>query len=216
MKKILVSDFDGTMTQNDFYDLVCKAFPEILKPGYWQQYEDGKITHFEALKRIFGEIRAEESALLEIIAKMGLEPLLAEKVAMLRGKGWEINVASAGCAWYIDRLLAQQGVQLTVHANKGVFTREQGLAMSMPDDHRFVSDELGVNKVAVVREALKLTDHVAFAGDGRPDLVPALMVNPKRRFARSWLAKRLHEIGESYIPFTRWADVADALAKEEA
>jgi 2-hydroxy-3-keto-5-methylthiopentenyl-1-phosphate phosphatase len=214
--KKFISDFDGTMTQYDFYDLACKEFPEILKPGYWQQYEEGKITHFEALKRIFGDIRADESELLEIIAKMGIEPRLAEKIAMLRSNGWDIEVTSAGCAWYINRLLAQQNVTLTVHANKGEFSREHGLVMSMPDDARFVSQELGVNKVAVVREALKETDIVAFAGDGRPDLVSALMVNPKRRFARSWLAKRLREIGEEYVPFETWADIADALVKEEA
>jgi 2-hydroxy-3-keto-5-methylthiopentenyl-1-phosphate phosphatase len=216
MIKKFISDFDGTMTQHDFYDLVCREFPEILKPGYWQQYEEGKITHFEALKSIFGGIRTEESVLLDIISRMEIEPRLAEKVEMLRANGWDIAVTSAGCAWYIDRLLAKQKVSLTVHANRGEFSREHGLVMSMPDeDIRFVSKDLGVNKVAVVREALKETDIVAFAGDGRPDLVPALMVNPMRRFARSWLAKRLREIGESYVPFETWGDIADVLVRGE-
>jgi len=41
-KGILVSDFDGTMTKYDFYDLVCAAFPDISTKGFWQQYEAGK------------------------------------------------------------------------------------------------------------------------------------------------------------------------------
>ena len=37
---ILVSDFDGTITTFDFYDLVSREFPEIAG-SYWQQYEAG-------------------------------------------------------------------------------------------------------------------------------------------------------------------------------
>jgi 2-hydroxy-3-keto-5-methylthiopentenyl-1-phosphate phosphatase len=215
MKKILVSDFDGTMTKFDFYDLVCKAFPDILKLGYWQQYEEGKITHFDALRRIFAEIRTDEATLKKIVLSMEIEPKLKDSIETLHAAGWEITVASAGCAWYIEQLLALRNVTLPVHANKGTFSPQGGLAMSMPEDELFVSNELGVNKVAVVREALKQTDCVAFAGDGRPDLVPALMVNPKRRFARSWLAKRLHEIGEVYVPFESWSQISELLAKAD-
>jgi len=216
MKKILISDFDGTMTQLDFYDLVCTTFPYILNSGYWQQYEAGKITHFEALRSIFSKIRTDEVTLKNLVLTMDIDSKLKESVAALRKDGWEITVASAGCAWYIEQLLALRGVTLPVHANKGVFTPQNGLTMTMPDDPLFVSQELGVNKVAVVREALKQTDCVAFAGDGRPDLVPALMVQPSRRFAKSWLAKRLHEIGESYIPFDRWSEIPEHLARMES
>lgn len=216
MKKILVSDFDGTMTKYDFYDLVCKAFPDILKSGYWQQYEEGKITHFEALRNIFAEIRAEESRMLEIITNMEIDPNLKGAVDTLRAGGWEIKVASAGCAWYIEKLFDSRGVMLDLHANLGTFSPKTGLIMRMPEDPIYVSQELGVNKVAVVREALKQTDHVAFAGDGRPDLAPALMVHPTRRFARSWLAKRLHEIGEQYVPYESWSQLPELLAKADA
>jgi len=215
MKKILVSDFDGTMTKYDFYDLVCKAFPDILKSGYWQQYEAGSITHFEALRNIFAEIRADESRMIEIITGMEIDPDIYSASSRLRADGWEIVVASAGCAWYIEKLFESRGVRFELHANLGLFTPKTGLIMRMPEDPLYVSHELGVNKVAVVREALKQTDHVAFAGDGRPDLVPALMVHPKRRFAKSWLAKRLHEIGEQYVPFDCWSQLPELLSKAD-
>ena len=70
--------------------------------------------------------------------------------------------------------------------------------------------------MAVVKDALKQSNRVAFAGDGRPDLAPALLVEPRRRFAKHWLAKKLQEIGEPYQPFETWSDVANALAKEPA
>ncbi len=210
---ILVSDFDGTMTRYDFYDLVCREFPAILTNGYWQQYEAGKITHFEALRLIFAGIRAPESRLLDIIKQMELEPGLKESVDGLGRESWRVVVASAGCDWYIKRLLKGASVNIEVHANPGNFSSEKGLEMILPETSPFFSPELGINKVAIVRDALQRSDQVAFAGDGRPDLAPALLVPPERRFARSWLAKRLTEIGESFHPFERWSDVAATLLR---
>jgi 2,3-diketo-5-methylthio-1-phosphopentane phosphatase len=213
-KSILISDFDGTMTRFDFYDLVCREFPNIAG-DFWPQYERGELTHFEALRLIFAGIRAPEAKLLSIIETMQLDPQLPQAIAQLAKHGWGIAVASAGCDWYIKRLLAAQGVAITVHANPGEFFPDQGLVMRLPPPSPFFSAELGVNKVAVVREALKDFDRVAFAGDGRPDLAPALLVPAKRRFAKSWLAKKLHEIGEDFQPFEDWHEVPAMLIKEE-
>lgn len=210
-ERILVSDFDGTITRFDFYDLVCREYPEIAGT-HWQRYEAGELSHFEALRRIFSSIRASDQKIGEILRAMQIEPRLSEAVALLRQKSWNVVVASAGCAWYIDRLLSEAGVSLDIKANPGTYSPETGLAMSLPEPSPFFSEQLGVNKVAVVREALRVSDTVAFAGDGRPDLAPALLVRPELRFARKWLAKKLSEIGEAYRPFDTWMEVAQALA----
>lgn len=212
---MLVSDFDGTMTRYDFYDLVCQAFPQISAAGHWQQYEAGQITHFEALRRIFAEIRADERQLLDIIERMEIDPQLTGSVAALERAGWSVSVASAGCDWYIKKLLAGAGVNIQVHANPGEFSAGEGLLMRLPAGSPFCSPDLGVNKMAVVRDALARSSRVAFAGDGRPDLAPALLVRPERRFARSWLAKKLHELGEGYQPFERWSDIVPKLLHGE-
>jgi len=210
-QRILVSDFDGTLTRFDFYDLACRRYPTIAG-NHWQQYEAGDLSHFEALRRIFAELRAPEAEIDAILRGMQLEPRLAEAVGLLGRNGWKVLVASAGCDWYIRRLLAEAGVALEVHANPGTYSPEGGLAMRLPEPSPFFSPQLGVNKVAVVREALRTADTVAFAGDGRPDLAPALLVRPELRFARSWLARKLREIGEPFQPFESWFDIATALA----
>ncbi|MBF0485283.1 MAG: HAD-IB family phosphatase [Candidatus Omnitrophica bacterium] len=211
---ILVTDFDGTMTRFDFYDLVCQAFPQIAG-DFWPRYEQGELTHFEALRLIFGGIRASEHDILEIVNSMQIEPKLADAVKDLSAKGWSVVVASAGCDWYIRRLLKNSHVDITVHANPGEFSSQKGLVMRLPEASPFFSADLGVNKVFVVKDALQRSAKVAFAGDGRPDLAPALLVSPERRFAKSWLAKKLHEIGESFVPFDHWDEVARALLKED-
>ena len=54
--KVLVSDFDGTMTQRDFYACAVQYLlsPQDLEP--WHAYTRHQITHFEALQRIFERI----------------------------------------------------------------------------------------------------------------------------------------------------------------
>ncbi|MFP4473450.1 MAG: MtnX-like HAD-IB family phosphatase [Candidatus Omnitrophota bacterium] len=213
-KKIFVTDFDGTITRNDFYDLICRQFPQILEAGHWGRYESGEISHFEALRRIFAEIRSDEMVLLEIIEKMEADPDLVENVARLKKQGWEIVVASAGSDWYIRKILKDVAADVTVHANPGKFFPDRGLLMELPHSSAFYSQEVGVDKVAVVEDALQRADQVVFAGDGRPDLPAALLVPPERRYARNWLAEKLTAIGEGFILFEKWSDVTEDLLKE--
>ena len=209
-KGILVSDFDGTMTRRDFFQLVVERLLPDDTPDYWGEYLAGRLTHFEALKAIFGSVTAGEAALLDVVDSMELEPNLKGEVKALQAEDWHVVVASAGCEWYIRRLLDKSVLALLVHANPG---RIEGgrLVMEPPVGSRFYSRETGIDKVAVVREAIDSAEVVAFAGDGRPDLAPALLVPASLRFARGVLAEELTRLGESYRPFERWSEVAEAL-----
>lgn len=207
---VLVTDFDGTLTRHDFYRLVID---ELLPPGtpdFWVEYLAGRITHFEAIRRTFAAAPAGAAALEALARRMGLEPDLAAEVERLRGAGWRVVVASAGCLRYIGTLLDEARVTLEVHANPG-HIEDGRLAMTLPTDSPYFSPETGIDKAAVVRDALATGLPVAFAGDGPPDLIPALMVEPRLRFARGHLAQALADRGEAFRPFDRWRDVARAI-----
>lgn len=202
----LVTDFDGTLTQRDFFELVRLRWPSAPGDDPWDDYVAGRLTHFEALARIFGRIRTTEGALREMATAMEIDPDAGKAVELLRAQGWEVVVASAGCDWYIRQLLT--GISLEIHANPGRFEAERGLVMEWPEQERFLSQETGVDKLAIVRDAILRSEQVAFAGDGRPDLEPALLVVPQLRFARGWLAEELQRRGEDFRPFQRWSEIA--------
>jgi 2-hydroxy-3-keto-5-methylthiopentenyl-1-phosphate phosphatase len=213
-QRILVSDFDGTMTKFDFFDLARRDLPSAADHDHWGDYVDGRITHFEALARIFGDIRTDWPGMERVLAGMELDPDLPEAVARLRAAGWEIIIASAGCGWYIHRLLDRASVQLEVYANPGVFAPETGLVLSLPEDSPYFKRETGIDKSAIVRAALARDPHAVFAGDGRPDLGPARLVQPAGRFARGWLAHHCDKLGEIYQPFETWSQIADRLLEK--
>ena len=212
---ILISDFDGTVTRYDFFDLVRKRWPFPPQDDPWEKFVTGEITHFQALAEIFGSIRTTEADLLELADSTGLDPSFAESVQALQNRSWEIVIASAGCDWYIKFLLQKACVSIPVHANPGTFDPKCGLQMSLPENSPFFSPTKGVSKVAIVRDALNRSDRVAFAGDGRPDLKPAMLVQPQLRFARGWLAEALSERGEKFHPFERWSEIANHLLNVE-
>ena len=211
---ILVSDFDGTMTRHDFYKLVIESLLPPGTPDYWAKYRAGTMTHFEALRRYFAAIRASEAEVLAVVERMELDPHLPAAVAALARSGWRVVVTSAGCDWYIRRLLAAAGVEVEVHANPGRFVAGQGLLMEMPKGSPYLSPTLGVDKTAIVRRYLDGDRPVAFAGDGFPDAEPARLVPGQVRFARGDLAGVLRSDGLPFRPFDSWSDIARVLLGE--
>jgi 2-hydroxy-3-keto-5-methylthiopentenyl-1-phosphate phosphatase len=214
---ILVSDFDGTMTRHDFYRLAIESLLPKDIPDYWSEYRRGTSTHFEALQKYFASIRVIEKDVLAVVDRMELDPGLPEAVNSLRRAGWKVVVVSAGCEWYIRRLLDKAGVEeVLVYANPGIFENGKGLLMRMPTDSAYLSHSLGVDKKKVVSTYLDAGEIVAFAGDGFPDADSARLVPSDLRFARGDLADELDSEGLEYQPFSSWSEIARALLERSA
>jgi 2-hydroxy-3-keto-5-methylthiopentenyl-1-phosphate phosphatase len=155
----------------------------------------------------------EEQQLEELLAASQADPNLGASAALLQRAGWELWVVSAGSSWYVERVLRRAGVAATVYSNPGRLENGRGLVLEKLDPSSpYHSPSVGVDKSAVVRHALHVAEAVAFAGDGPPDLQPALLVLPELRFARGFLADALRERGEVFRPFARWSQIASELA----
>jgi 2,3-diketo-5-methylthio-1-phosphopentane phosphatase len=206
---VLVSDFDGTMTRHDFYKLAIEKLLPADTPDHWADYRSGKITHFEALRRYFAEIRGNLDDVLAVVKQMELDPKVSSAVETLHRAGWGVVVTSAGCEWYIRQLLA--GVDVLVHANPGRFEVGNGLVMERPVNSPYLSEELGVDKAAVVRQYVAQGAKVAFAGDGFPDAEAARLVAGNLRFARADLANVLRRENLEFQSFDAWSEIPQLL-----
>src|SRR5215468_4403596 len=213
MHKIFVSDYDGTITDKDFYSLLAERCILADTPDYFAQYREGRITHFEAMAAYFAFAPTDEEQLEELLAASQADPELGASAALLQRAGWELWVVSAGSSWYVERVLRGAGVAATVYSNPGRLENGRGLVLEKLDPSSpYHSASVGVDKSAVVRHALLVAETVAFAGDGPPDLQPALLVRPELRFARGFLADALRERGEAFRPFSCWSEIARKLA----
>jgi 2,3-diketo-5-methylthio-1-phosphopentane phosphatase len=208
--KVLVSDFDGTMTGHDFYRVALSRLPPRAAAP-WERYEQGLISHFDALALIFSRMRIDQQELDSILAEMRLEAGCAAAIERLEQAGWSLVIASAGCEYYIERILFRAGVDVMIHANPGTYMPGKGLFMKKQRNSPFYTADTGIDKAAIVRWHLERGIETAFAGDGRPDLAPALLVPPERRFAKGWLADELENSHEPFVRFERWPEIAGYL-----
>ncbi len=208
---ILITDFDGTFTRRDFFDLVLERHdPPGAREG-WQRFRDGKCTLSQGLGAVFAALRTDEAGMETLVEALDPAPGTADAVRRLQKAGWEIVVASAGCGWYIDRLLAGLDLDLTVHASPGVFAPDTGLVMTPDPSGPYFHPKSGIDKPAVVRDALARDAVVAYAGDSATDRAASLQVAPERRYVTGWLARRFVAEGLSHVGFGVWPEVAEGL-----
>jgi HAD superfamily phosphoserine phosphatase-like hydrolase len=163
MRKIFVSDYDGTITDKDFYSLLAERYVPVDAPDYFAKYREGQITHFEAMAAYFASAPTEEEQLEELLEASQADPKLGASAALLRRAGWELWVVSAGSSWYIERVLRRAGVGAIVYSNPGRLENGRGLVLEKLDPSSpYHSPSVGVDKSAVVRHALHVAETVAF------------------------------------------------------
>ena len=209
-----MTDFDGTITDQDFYQLVARKYMPSTAPDYWELYSRGQLTHFEAMRSFFSHSPTDPASLDRLLDETSPDPLFGESLERLRERGWKVVIASAGSSWYIERLLKRAGVNgIPIHASPGNIEPGRGLWIRLPEESPFLSRETGIDKEAVVRDALSHAGTVAFAGDGPPDVGPALMVKTEMRFARGWLAAELQRRNQPFQPYGRWSNIANQLLR---
>jgi 2,3-diketo-5-methylthio-1-phosphopentane phosphatase len=208
---LLVTDFDGTMTERDFYQIALERFTPTETRYVWDRYLQKELTTFEALQGIFSAIKAKPADLVAALDDLQFDLGAAAAIGRLRASGWEVVIVSAGCEWYIQKILAKAGVQAVLHANPGEYAESGGLEMRVPSGSPYLSSRTGIDKAAIVKEALENYREVAFAGNSAPDLEAARLVNDNRRFARTQLAELLDREHRPYRRFSRWSEIADML-----
>lgn len=210
MHSALVSDFDGTITHTDFFALVAERHMPKDVPDFFAMYRRKEITHVEAMQRFFDFTPDDPDTLKQLLEDTRPDPNLKRATEDLHKAGWDLIIVSAGSSWYIQRILNTLGVaHAQVHSNSGRIVPGKGLQL---DD---VTRD--VDKAGIVRAAQAKYAKVAFAGDGPPDVAPALVVPSGLRFARRFLADELRQRGEAFRPFETWSlDVVRCLLDSQS
>ncbi len=173
---VLATDFDGTVIKKDFFwYIIDKVLTEKdIEP--WQDYQTGKITHFDGLNRIFQKIRISTEDLHRLIFEIPLEDCFIDTIKLCQKKNIHIYIISAGSDYYIKIILDALGIKDSVNiiANGGKYSPETGLVMTRPPkDSPFYSENYGVNKAGTVKYLKNKYKKVIFAGDGIPDFPAA-------------------------------------------
>lgn len=209
-KTAFVSDFDGTITEDDFFSYTADAYFDERALAPWREYRAGRKTHFEALKEMFAQIHADEDDLHALIDRIRVDPDLDRVWSLCRDRGISLYVCSAGNDYYIRRILGDRlkKYNVTLVSNKGVYAPETGLVMTAPDrEYPFYDPDIGISKYRLVKKLKDEGYFVIFAGDGPPDFEPAKAADVV--FARKILLEECRRAGLETKPFSGFKDIGN-------
>lgn len=203
----LISDFDGTISEDDFFWYVSDKFLDDSALEPWNRYLKGEITHLEALNAIFAQIHIPESELLAFIDTIKIDAAFYETAELCRQKNIPLYICSAGCDYYIKRLIGSliKEYDICLVTNRGVYSEQSGLKMLPPVEGPFYDPAVGISKSAVVNSLKQKGYQTVLAGDGPPDFAPAQIADVV--FAKKILLEKCRDAKIKTQPFRDFNDV---------
>lgn len=196
----LVLDWDGTVTEEDTLNLLVLEFGD---PDAFRRAEEAlgrSLTLHEVIALEFETVRAPLAEVVEwLLARARVRPGFRELARAHRPL-----IVSSGFHELIEPLLAREGVELEVRANR-VEVTPAGWRVRFRD--RVACPVCG----EPCKRATLPPDRVVYVGDGYSDRCVALAA--ERVFARAGLARYLDASGASYEPFGDLFDVARGLER---
>lgn len=207
-KTAFVSDFDGTITDDDFFTYTTNTYFDEQALAPWREYLAGRKTHFNALKEMFAQIHVPPEQLEHLADSIHADPYLDNVWRLCREKNIPLFVCSAGNDYYIKRILGNRisDYEITVISNKGDYDSENGLVMTAPpQDSPFYDENVGISKYKLVKKLKDEGYFVIFAGDGPPDFEPAKIADTV--FARKMLLDKCRQAGIKTEKFDSFKDI---------
>lgn len=190
-----VSDFDGTISKEDFYWLVInKYFPKGQE--LFDKWKRAELLDIDFLSQVFASIHQEEDQIIADILSIPIDEHVPSFIKKVQENKGDFYVLSAGTDYYIHYILKQYGIEnVKVFSNEGHF-REKNVFMNIDETHRHYSKRYGIDKSKVILELKEQYEHIYFSGDSEPDSHPAAYADIT--FAKDALQDILRE---KNIPF---------------
>jgi 2-hydroxy-3-keto-5-methylthiopentenyl-1-phosphate phosphatase len=212
MKKwAFVSDFDGTISKEDFYIVMMdKYFPEGRE--LFKKWRAGELKDIDFLSSIFQSINQEEGTIIEDILNIPIDEYVPDFIKRVQNSGADFYILSAGTDYYIHHLLKKYGIEnVKVFSNRG-FYRDRNVYMDINPDEWHYSERYGIDKSKVIQKLKEQYEAVYFAGDSEPDSHPAVYAD--MTFAKSVLQDMLREKEVPFIPVQDFKEVEDYLVEK--
>jgi 2-hydroxy-3-keto-5-methylthiopentenyl-1-phosphate phosphatase len=205
MRRSVVLDFDGTVTESDLLDRIALEFGD---PTVYQEVEDGlhagRLPLREVIVREFRPVTAPLEEVVEwVLDKARVRRGFAEFVHKTQAAGWAVHVVSSGFQELIEPILEREAVDVELHANR-VDPRPDGWRVKWryPDS----CEECGES----CKRSQLPPGVIVYVGDGYSDRCAALAAD--RVFATSGLARYLSQQGRPFEPFSDFHALSKALA----
>lgn len=212
MKKwAFVSDFDGTITKEDFYwTVIHEYYPE--GKSLHKKWKAGKLKDIDFLAKIFSSIDKEENQIIQTVHSMPIDEHVPAFIQKVQDHGGDFIILSAGTNYYIKRLLEKYKIKnVQIYANEGYF-HNNNIRLRLDENIWYHSERYGIDKSKVIRKLKTKYESVYFIGDSEPDSHPA--VDADITFAKGVLQSLLRERKIPFQPVESFIEVEQYMRQE--
>lgn len=209
-KWLLITDFDNTMSEKDFYHIIIDDYVGEEARNYYLNYKaEGGIIGTTFLNKIFSWQQFTEAQRDEMLGKVAIDKDSENLIAQVEALGGDLVVMSAGFDYYINETFKRLGMKdLTVMTNPGAF--ENGSFVMKPDTASpYYSEVYGIDKGKALLGLKEDYDLVIFIGDSEPDYHAAIHADVV--FAKSELKDLMERSGKDFYPIDDYSDVLKVL-----
>jgi HAD superfamily phosphoserine phosphatase-like hydrolase len=208
----IVLDFDGTVTQEDMLDRVCREFGDpTVYAEVEAAFDRGEIRLVDDIERKLASVRAPLDDVVEWLrAESRLRPGLADLVSLARSRGARVVIVTSSFHELVEPVLGELADQVELVANR-LEPRPGGWRMRFVFGGRCGTCGEPCKRALV--HALGASD-VTYVGDGYSDRCAAQTAG--RIFATAGLARYLDDVGVAYEPYRDFHDVVRALGGASA
>lgn len=208
---IFVSDFDGTLTEKDFYHIIIDTCLGERGRELYAKWKRHELRDVDFLAAIFQSIDRDEAGIIELISSIKLDHDAAEFISHIRAVGGDFLVLSAGADYYIKKLFELHGIRnVQVIANNGVYS-DKGIKLMTNKQSPFYSEYYGIEKSLVIQSLRSEYRKICFAGDSNPDLKAALLADTT--FAKGELIDLLAASNHDCIPVRCFREIDNYLMR---
>lgn len=211
MKKwLLITDFDNTMSEKDFYHIIIDDYVGEEARNYYLNYKsEGGIIGTEFLNKIFGWQQFTEAQRDEMFDKVAIDKNSQALMDQVEALGGDFVVMSAGFDYYINETFKRYGMtDIKLMTNPGVF--ENGSFVMKPDTKSpYYSKVYGIDKGKALLGLKDDYEFVIFIGDSEPDYHAAIHADIV--FAKSELKNLMTQNQKDFYPMNDYSDVLKVL-----
>jgi 2,3-diketo-5-methylthio-1-phosphopentane phosphatase len=170
MKRLILCDFDGTVSLEDMGYALLNRFSS----GDWEvidrEFSEGKIGSKEAYSRIIKILRGDKEALQTFIQdRSDIDPHFSSFYQYCLEKGIDVKIVSDGLDFYIKTILEIHHLsEIPFYANCSRFLSKGGMDLSFPHSNEECG-LCGTCKKRLVQVHRKQYDCIIFVGNGLSD-----------------------------------------------
>ena len=211
-KFAFISDFDGTLTHKDFYQMIIDEYLGEEGKELYKEWKRNKYKDKDFLHKVYSSINRNEEEILEDILRIEWDKNADSVIQKIKEAGGDFIILSAGTSYYIDRLLKKKGLSdIKVYSNPGEY-RDKGIHLNIDKESPYFSEVYGIDKSKVVADIKNNYPYVYYAGDSAPDIPPCKLADTC--FAKGKLQGMLQKEGVNFIPINDYRDIEKNLIEK--